>query len=120
MAQPPFTRLQNTVFDIVTKTMGYDASWLPVGSVDGGLPITGKVTFKDPHSDRELSGFAFTPKTHIAEWKSGDFLGLETAFSVGDEQMTVNGITYSVVNVKALYDGLTYQAVLERIELTGD
>jgi len=113
MAQPPFTALQSKVFDIVSSTMGYDASWQPV---DGGSVVTGRVCFKDPHNDLELSGFPFTPRTQIAEWKAGDFAGLETAFNSGSEQMTVNGVTYAVVHVKALWDGKTYQAVMERIQ----
>lgn len=112
MAQPPFTRFQEKVFDIVSSTMGYDAEWIPV---DGGSAVTGKVCFKDPHNDIELAGFPFTPRTHIAEWKQGDFAGLEVAFNTGTEQMTINDITYNVVHVKARWDGKTYMAVMERV-----
>lgn len=115
MTPPPFTVLQEKVFDIVTNIMGYDATWTPV---DGGSVLSGKVCFKDPHSDLELAGFQFTPKTKIAEWKAGDFAGLETAFNSGLERLVIEGHQYSVIHVKSLWDGKTYQAVMEQI--TGD
>lgn len=111
MASPPFQRLQERVFDIVTNVMGYDAVWSPYG---GEASFTARVTFKDPHSDIELSGFPFTPKTQIAEWKKGDLPGLEDLFNSGMEELTVNEVIYSVIHVKGLHDGQTYQAVLER------
>lgn len=112
MAQPPFQRFQEKVFDTVTSVMGYDASWYPV---NGGSVLHARVNFKNPHNDADLAGFQYSPKMICAEWKKGDLSGLETAFNVTSEQITVNAIAYNVIHVKATADGQTYQAVLEAI-----
>lgn len=110
MSLPPFQRLQEKVFDTVTSIMGYDATWNPLS---GGSALTGRVTFKNPHTDQELAGYQFTPTMIIAEWKKGDFAGLETSFKGTGEIMTINGTKYSVCTVKRIADGQVYQAVLE-------
>jgi hypothetical protein len=110
MSLPPFQAFQEKVFDTVTHVMGYDASWTPVS---GGSALTARVNFKIPHSDAELAGFAYSPKMIIAEWKKGDLSGLEESFASNNEKITVNDILYNVIHVKAMFDGQTFQAVLE-------
>jgi hypothetical protein len=110
MPQPPFQKLQDKVFDTVTKIMGYDASWTPVS---GGSAHTARVNFRSPNLKELTSGFQFSPKMIMAEWKKGDFSGLEITFSNHNEHLVINSVTYNVINVKANFDGQTFEAVLE-------
>lgn len=111
MSAPPFDRLADTVFKTTTDVFGYDATWLPS---NGGEIMNARVHLKEPNNEFELAGFEFNPRTHIMEWRKGDFSGLESNSATGNESVTVNGSVYHVLHVKAVADGKTFQAVMEK------
>lgn len=106
-----FDRLQDVTFDVVTLTMGYDATWSP--SI-GGLTQTGRVLFNNPTEPRKLSIVEYDPYAYQMEYKRGVFDGLkESAESNGTEVVTIKSVDYFVREVAALYDGNTFVAKLE-------
>ena len=98
------------MFDTVAKVMGYSASWTPVS---GGSALTGMVNYRSPNLKELTAGFEYSPKMIIAEWRKGQFAGLESAFSAHNEHIVINGVTYNVINVKGSFDGQTFESVLE-------
>lgn len=109
----PFDALQNNSFDIITNTMGYDATWTPSGDTEAQ---TGRVLFKDPTEMHELSGVEYNPVGYMMEYRRGVFEGLFESVRVQvTEQVTVEGIAYYVRDIKASYDGKTYRAKLDKV-----
>lgn len=107
----PFDALQDTSFDIITSTMGYDATWTPLG---GGAAKTARVLFKDPTEPEQLAGVEYNPLGYMMEYRRGFLQGLFEAVRSGNlETVTVNSVQYYVRDVKACYDGRTYRAKLE-------
>lgn len=110
----PFDALQESSFDIITNTMGYDATWLPY---EGGAQQTGRVLFKDPTEVHELSGVEYSPVGYMMEYRRGVFNGLfEAVRKQILEQVTIDGIAYYVRDIKSSYDGKTYRAMLDKVQ----
>ena len=111
MADNIFDGLQDNCFDVVTTTMGYDATWSP--SV-GGPTQTARVLFNNPTESRKLSEVEYDPYAYRMEYKMGVFNGLkESADANGTEVVTIKGQQYNVRQVAAKNDGNTLIAVLE-------
>jgi len=107
----PFDALQNTSFDVISSTMGYDASWIPQA---GGQTKVARVLLKDPTEVHELAGVEYNPVGMMMEYRRGFFDGLFEAVRDGIlEEVVVNHISYYVRDIKAVYDGKTYRAKLE-------
>jgi hypothetical protein len=111
-----FDRLQATAFDVVTATIGYDASWSP--SI-GGTTQQGKVLLKNPTEAKGYLGNQdynlpeFDPNHWIIEYRSGIFNGLkESADNRNTEYVTVNGQQFFVKSVSSKYDGKNLIAAL--------
>jgi len=111
VAEAPFDRLSKTVFDVTTSVMGYDATWSPAA---GGDDLAARVHLKTPTTQEELGDRQYDQRTYICEWKQGDWTGLDMTYRTNSEQVTVNGQSYSVVHVRLLADGQTYQGILQK------
>jgi hypothetical protein len=106
-----FDALQNNSFDIITQTMGYDATWTPLV---GGAQVTARVLFKDPTEMHELGMVEYSPVGYMMEYRRGTFDGLfESTRNGYTEEVSVNGIAYYVRDIKSSYDGKTYRAKLD-------
>lgn len=111
MAENIFDGLQDTTFDVVTTTMGYDATWSPSA---GGPTKTGRVLFNNPTESKKISEVEYDPYAYRMEYKKGVFNGLkQSADSNGTEIVTIKGQQYYVRQVAAKHDGNTLIAVLE-------
>lgn len=108
----PFDDMAMRTFAITAKVMGYDGTWSPVA---GGGTRAARVHLKTPTSQEELGDFQYDQRKFICEWKKGDWTGLDTAYANGSEQVTINGIAYAVISVKLLFDGQTFQGILQSI-----
>lgn len=112
-----FDSLKRTAFDVVTRNMGYNATWLPSGST--GEPYTAQVGYKDPSEKQELSGIdSWNPDEPFLEYRVDFFPGLKAAADDRRlEVVEVEGIgLFSVVEVKTKYDGDTYVARLRAVD----
>lgn len=109
-----FDGLQKMMFNVVTNTMGYNATWQPAM---GGTAKTGRVLLKEPTGRYEVvDGVEYTPFNYMMEYQKGVFDGLIDAIRDSyDETVNINGIAYYVRKVEAVYDGKTYRALLEKI-----
>jgi hypothetical protein len=111
MADNIFDGLQDSTFDVVTTTMGYDATWSP--SI-GGPTKTGRVLFNNPTESKKLSEVEYDPFAYRMEYKRGVFNGLkESADRNGTEVVTIRAQQYFVRQVAAKNDGNTLIATLE-------
>ncbi len=106
-----FDHLQDTAFNLVTKTMGYAASW-----TDGqALTQNANVLLNDPTKTATILDQPFNPKMHLMEYKQGDFKGLFELVNSGKEHIvTINGMNYGVLDVNSKFDGKTYVATLQK------
>ncbi len=108
-----FDNAQKAAFGIVTNTMGYNASWSPSS---GSELQEGKVLLKEPTREEELLGVEYNPTVWVSEWHKPDFEGLFEASRDGKkETIIIEGVSYRVRAVTAIYDGKTYKAVLQKI-----
>lgn len=108
-----FDSLKNSAFDVVTKTMGYNATWQ--SSESGSVLLTARVGFKDPSEAQELSGIdSWNPDQPFMEYRSEFFPGLKDRVDdAQSEFVTIEGKGYFAVSeVKTKYDGDTFVARL--------
>lgn len=105
-----FDSLKKQAFDVVTDTMGYDATWL-----SESITYSARVGFMDPSEKQELSGIdSWNPDEPFMEYRIGFFENLKSRVdSKNLEYITIEGIGYfAVVEVKTKYDGETFIARL--------
>jgi len=111
MSDNIFDDLQDAAFDVVTNTMGYDASWVPS---EGGASLTARVLFNNPTETRKLSQVEYDPFRWEMEYKKGDFNGLKDAVDKNNiEIVTLNGKDFYVRQIVAKLDGRTLVATME-------
>lgn len=115
----PFDGLSMNVFDIVTQTMGYDASWSPSS---GGAEQTGQVLFSKPtqhiekYQYRDKYGeIEYDPNQYRMEYKEPIFTGLKAAVDENENEIVeIDGIgSFIVMKVLQVWDGRTYIAMLK-------
>ena len=105
-----FDSLKKSTFDVVTKTMGYDATWL-----SGSITYSARVGFKDPSEKQELSGIdSWNPDEPFMEYRVGFFDYLKAKVDAGAlEYVTIEGVGYfAIVEVQTKFDGETFVARL--------
>lgn len=105
-----FDSLKTQAFDVITNTMGYNATWL-----SESITYSARVGFKDPSEKQELSGIdSWNPDEPFMEYRIGFFENLKISVDQGNlERVTIEGIGYfAVVEVKTKYDGETFVARL--------
>lgn len=110
-----FDSLKVRVFDIVTNTMGYDASWT---SSESGNILFARVGYKDPSEKQELSGVdSWNPDEPFMEYRIGTFEGLKYLVDNGIVQkvsIDKKG-TFEVRKIETKFDGDCYVARLAKI-----
>jgi len=108
--------MQNRVFDVVTTTFGYDATWTP--SLGGSL-VSGRVNYRRPNEkDILTNGMEYMPFVFFMEYRDGVFDGLQNAVresKTTPEQVVIEGVSHYIRSIHRVYDGKTLQAHLERI-----
>lgn len=110
-----FDSLKRKAFDVVTLTMGYDATWQ--SSESGVLVQTARVGFKDPSEKQELSGIdTWNPDEPFMEYRTDFFPGLKERVDASNlEYVEISGVGYFAVReVKTKFDGETFVARLSR------
>lgn len=109
-----FDSLKRQAFDVVTQTMGYNATWQ--SSESGSLLLSARVGYKDPSEKQELSGIdSWNPDQPFMEYRVDFFPGLKARVDSAElEHVTIEGIGYfSVKEVRTAVDGDTYVARLD-------
>lgn len=109
----PFDGLADRVFNTVERTMGYDATWTPNGSV---TQQSARVLFAEPTMAEKLGeyGDSYNPRTFFMEYWDGTFVGLfEAVRENSDEYVTINDRLFYVKHVDRKFDGRNYRARLE-------
>lgn len=110
-----FDAYQEAAFDVVSNTMGYDASWTPSA---GGPTQTCKALLKNPTEAQAFQPVGhelpeYNPHHWMMEYRQGNFEGLKVAVDSNEvEEVTVNGQTFNVSAVYTKFDGKTYYAIL--------
>lgn len=106
-----FDNLQSAMFDTVTATMGYNATWIPAA---GGQSQTKEVLYNGPTEKEKLFDANYDPEKLNMEYKEGVFTGLKESVDSGTtETVTIENIgTFKVRGVKKLFDGKNYKATL--------
>ena len=105
-----FDSVKRKAFDVVTKVMGYNASWVTESGV-----LTARVGFKDPSEKQELSGIgSWNPNEPFMEYRIDFFEGLKESVDSGNlEFVDISGIGYfAVKEVQTKIDGETFVARL--------
>jgi hypothetical protein len=105
-----FDSLKKQTFDVITNTMGYNATWISESDT-----FTARVGYKDPSEKQELSGIdSWNPDEPFMEYRVGFFENLKYRVDNGfAEFVTIEGIGYfAVVEVKTKFDGETFMARL--------
>lgn len=110
----PFDGLKRRIFDVVARTMGYNATWVPAnGSQPGGYTV--RVLFNNPTDKKNLAGVEYDPFNWKMEYRFDNFPGLKQAADTMTtaEVVTIEGRQYYIRSVNAKWDGQTYIATLE-------
>lgn len=111
MSDNLFDDLRDASFDVVSNTMGYEASWEPS---EGGNVQTARVLFNNPTEGKKLSGVEYDPYHYEMEYRVGHFEGLKQSVDSNNiEAVTIRGKEYNVRQITAKWDGNTMIAVLE-------
>ncbi len=119
-----FDSLKTSAFDVITKVMGYDATWT---SSESDISLIAEVGYKDPSEKQELSGIdTWNPDQPFMEYRIGFFTGLKQAVDEGKTEhvlitqrnnpLSIVGY-FAVSEVKTKYDGDTFVARLIKTEL---
>lgn len=105
-----FDSVKRVAFDVVTKVMGYDATWNT-----GTEILTARVGYKDPSEKQELSGIdSWNPNEPFMEYRIDFFTGLKESVDAGGLNFVeISGIGYfAVKEVQTKVDGETFVARL--------
>jgi hypothetical protein len=102
----PFEPIQAAIWNTVTLTFGYAATWVPLSGLP---PQTGMVLLKQPtQKEADEHNYSFTPFTYLLEFPAHTFPGLpDLVRQSSREVINVNGINYYARQIRATYDGLT-------------
>lgn len=109
-----FDGAKRVMFDTVTNTMGYTASWTP--SDNSGPTQIGKVLYKGPTEKEKLLDANYDPDKLTIEYKDSVFIGLKEAVdSSNSEMIRLSGLAESEVefvvrSVRRIFDGHTFEA----------
>lgn len=110
-----FDGLQDTMFNTVTKTFGYQATWQPSS---GDLQLA-DVLYKDATQTAKLLDQEYDPRNCMIEYKESDFVGLKSLVDASHEiKIKVNELDYGVMKITSKYDGKTMIALLVRLQWT--
>jgi hypothetical protein len=107
-----FDGIQKAAQAVVTNTMGYDATWVPLA---GGDAFTGRVLFNEPTNPEEVAIADFEAMRPRVEFFEGDFPGLfESARKNKLEVIEINGRSFvTMANGSKKFDGKTIMIYLQ-------
>ena len=110
-----FDRLKVTAFSVVTRTMGYAATWSPS---QGGGAQSAQVLYMSPTELVKISGMEFNPHRWGIEFLKADFAGLKTSVDDGIQEVikvTIDDVEteFYVREIIAIVDGDKYLAFVE-------
>jgi len=102
------------MFNTVTKTMGYAATWVPSA---GGAAITATVLYNGPTEKEKLLSADYNPEKLTIEYKVDDLTGLRESVDAGNiETITVTQFgDFSIKSALPHWDGKTIIANLVKI-----
>lgn len=104
---------RDSMFDVVTGTIGIPATWIPSGEGD---TLTANVLFNDPNTFRKLGEMQYDPTNSWCEWRKPFFPGLKESVDSGtDEQLVIEGDTYYIRTIRTKYDGNNIYAILQKV-----
>lgn len=107
-----FDSIQASVFSVVSGTMGYTASWMPLNNAP---EQTARVLVKDASETAKLLQIEYDPQRAIMEYYFGSFEGLKQSVDArNDEYLLISGARYIVDDIEAKNDGKTYFAHLRK------
>jgi len=109
-----FDAMQETLFNTVTSTMGYSATWAPDA---GGAVITATVLYNGPTEKEKLLDANYTPDKLTMEYKVQDFEGLKQSIDSGKtENITIDPFgEFNIKSIQLKWDGKTVIANLVKI-----
>lgn len=113
-----FDRLKVSAFSVVTRTMGYAATWSPS---QGGESLQATVLYMEPTEAVKIyQNIEFNPYKPSIEFLTSDFVGLKESVDAGELEkvaIVINGIEseFYVREIMAIVDGGKYLAILERV-----
>ena len=106
-----FDDKEERLFNRAGRVFGYHATWTPSA---GGTSYTARVLFNRPSEVQRVYDVEYDPTAYFMEYFEGDFPGLKAAADARlDEHVTIQGVEYFIREVKAIWDGKTYKAVME-------
>lgn len=107
-----FDSIQDAIFDQAATCFGRKASWVPS---TGGDQQYADVLFNTPDSIKKLGDAEFMPADATAEYRVPFFAELKTLVETGNQEvMTVDGVDFDVRAVKAVLDGKTLIAIIQK------
>lgn len=109
-----FDNIQDSVFDTITTTFGYQATWIPA---DGSAQQSAKVLYKDATEKHGMSNIDIDVERYLMEYKAGDFVGLKKSVDQLENevvriQIKQQVLEFSVKAVDTKFDGKTLVAIL--------
>jgi hypothetical protein len=110
-----FDRLKVSAFSVVTRTMGYAATWSPS---EGGATKSANVLYMAPTELVKISGMEFNPHRWGIEFLKSDFEGIKQAVDDGLHEVikvTIDEVEteFYVREINAIVDGDKYLAFAE-------
>jgi len=104
------------MFDVVTNTMGYDATWTPAG----GATQTGKVLYNGPTEKEKLFDANYDPEKLTMEFKDDVFPGLFESVRSGNKEpisivLSSGSVSFKIRSVEKQFDGKQYKATLVKV-----
>jgi len=105
-----FDSVKRSAFDVVSKTMGYDAVWITESET-----FNARVCFRDPSEKEELSGIdSWNPNEPFMEYRIDFFPGLKEKIDSGkSEFVSILSIGYFAISeIRTKFDGQTFIARL--------
>jgi hypothetical protein len=107
-----FDSVRDVAFDLTTNVFGKVAYWTPSA---GGAQQNCGVHFNDPDSVKKLGDIEYLPTNTTVEYRKPNFPTLKESVDAGNnETLIIEGVTFYVGAVKAVEDGSTLIAVLEK------
>lgn len=99
-----FDHLESNVMDIVTNTIGYDATWKKID----GTQIIGRVLLNRPTQKAEIGDDVYDAISPKMEYKEGHFLGLfDLARGNNAQEIWIGGYQHFTLRAERKFDGKT-------------
>ena len=99
-----FDNLENSTMDVVSNTMGYDATW----KKSDGTEVIGRVLLNRPTQKAEVGDNVYDAISPKIEYKEGVFLGLfDSVRGNNPEEIWIEGYQHFTYKAERKVDGKT-------------